>query len=231
MTDGESDLNVGDERTAPGRRLHWLVGACAGTALLCWVVLTGLLAAPADAQNRMPGAREAQYTADGAENCIRCHGAKNMTIMASTPHGNADNPHTPWAQHGCESCHGPGSVHASRAGGGRGFPPLITFSADEDVERQVNACQSCHANDMGEMAGMHWEGSLHSEAGMGCMDCHQGHSVENPLAQRESQAESCAMCHGKQIKSHPRFENKGIVFDELSCYTCHDVHQLTAVEP
>ena len=75
----------------------------------------------ADAQtNRARMDAEAQFSAGGTEQCLTCHAGDNMTIMAETPHGNTDNPHSPYSKQGCESCHGPGSVHISRAGGGAG---------------------------------------------------------------------------------------------------------------
>ncbi len=70
---------------------------------------------------------QAQFTAAGVEGCLRCHVGDRLTAMAKTAHGNKDNPHTPYATQGCESCHGPGSFHSSRARGGVGFPALISF--------------------------------------------------------------------------------------------------------
>lgn len=210
-----------------------------------------LLLAPADSAEtraaqavRPPGAREAKYTRDGVEGCMECHGAKSMALVAETAHGDRDNPDTPYAQKGCESCHGPGSVHSSRAGGGRGFPPLITFLSEEEQEAleleegeepfheshavQVQACMECHGKDMGDLPAMAWKGSVHDVEETGCIDCHDSHSLENPLGERQSQTEICASCHEEVIETHPRFESKGILYDELSCYTCHDVHQLLA---
>jgi len=81
------------------------------------------------ARNRVNGQPEAQFTAEGAERCLNCHAGERMTIMAETAHGNSQDPHTPFAKQGCESCHGPGSLHVSRARGGRGFPAMITLAA------------------------------------------------------------------------------------------------------
>jgi DmsE family decaheme c-type cytochrome len=169
---------------------------------------------------------DAQFTAKGTESCVRCHAGERMTIMADTAHGNPENPDTPYAQHGCESCHGPGSLHVSRARGGRGFPALIRFDGSDSAQRQTDACIGCHANDLGDLEGMEWTGSAHDAAGMTCVNCHEAHIAGNPLRQHEQQIETCAYCHKGQITSHPRFEDKGIVFDKLSCYDCHDVHQL-----
>jgi DmsE family decaheme c-type cytochrome len=176
-----------------------------------------------DKANGLP---EAQYTAEGTERCLKCHAGETMTVVADTAHGDAGNPHTPYAQKGCESCHGPGSLHVSRARGGIGFPALIVFDKRDTVARQTGACLGCHADDMGDLEGMAWSGSAHDTGRMTCVSCHQGHVVGNPLADPVRQQQSCAKCHDEDIAAHPRFEDKGIVFDKLSCYDCHDVHQL-----
>lgn len=182
--------------------------------------------APQSTQAQGNGGVEAQFTAEGAERCLGCHAGERMTIMAETAHGNADNPATPYANQGCESCHGPGSLHVSRARGGRGFPALITFDNADTTQRQTEACIDCHANAMGDLAGMEWTGSAHDIDGMTCVSCHEAHRVGNPLQAQDEQREVCASCHKGDIASHPRFEDKGIIFDRLSCYDCHDVHQL-----
>ncbi len=197
--------------------------------LVVWlaVIFTGLPALTAVAQdNRTNGLPEAQYTAEGMERCLRCHAGERMMLMAETAHGNPQNTHTPWAQKGCESCHGPGSLHASRARGGRGLPSLVTFQDDESAQKQTAACVGCHADDMGDLPGMEWVGSAHDSHDMTCISCHAAHVVGNPLTEQKQQRDSCAKCHSKQLANHSRFKDKGIVFDNLSCYNCHDVHQL-----
>ncbi len=171
---------------------------------------------------------DAQYTAGGTEQCLSCHGGEKMTIMAETPHGNLENPHSPYSKQGCESCHGPGSVHVSRSGGGAGRPILLSFEDDATIPEQNAACMSCHGETLGELEGFAWAGSLHDGAEMSCQDCHNSHSTERPMWDKELQQANCSGCHRRQIESHPRFENAGIVFDNLSCSTCHAVHQLEA---
>ncbi len=184
----------------------------------------------AEEKTRIP---EAHYTDTGAEGCMRCHAAENMVVMLETPHGDLSNPHAPFGpdQAGCEACHGPGSLHVSRARGGAGFPPLARFGRGGDpVADQLGLCLSCHGETMGEQPGMAWSGSLHDTGRMTCASCHVMHSSVNVLADREAQTKNCAMCHDKQISNHSRFEGRGIVFDRLTCHDCHDVHQLVRRE-
>ncbi len=173
---------------------------------------------------------EPEFSARGTEHCLMCHKGENMTIMAETPHGNTDNPHSPYSRQGCESCHGPGSVHVSRAGGGIGQPALLAFKGRENVAEQNAACLACHAQSMGELEGFAWTGSLHDKPSITCQRCHQSHSTERPMQNLDQQLENCSTCHRRHIAQHPRFENAGISFDELKCSTCHDVHALKAAE-
>jgi len=206
------------------RKISRQSGAVLATGML---ILAGLTIDAVEAQDdsRRTGV-EAQFTSEGTERCLFCHGGETMTLIAETPHGDSTNADTPFAQKGCESCHGPGSLHVSRARGGRGFPALIRFGSDQLVNKQTEACINCHAKDMGDSEGMEWTGSAHDTDGMTCVSCHQMHIVGNPLADKAQQLESCAHCHEKQIADHRRFESAGIVFDKLTCYDCHDVHQL-----
>jgi DmsE family decaheme c-type cytochrome len=199
------------------------------TALfIAGAILAGFGSPPSGAQgNKGNGLPQAQYTAEGAENCLKCHAGERMTLMAETAHGNTDNPHTPFSQKGCESCHGPASFHVSRARGGIGFPALIVFDERDSVERQTDACMGCHGKDMDDLEGMEWKDSVHDTDDVTCVSCHEGHIVGNPLTDQGRQGEACADCHEEEIAGHPRFEDKGIVFDKLTCYDCHDVHQLT----
>ena len=79
---------------------------------------------------------------------------------------------------------------------------------------------------MGDTPAMEWSGSLHDTPRLTCGGCHQMHTNESPLATRAAQVENCSKCHADEITVHPRFESKGIDFNKLTCYDCHDVHQL-----
>lgn len=199
-----------------------------GTSLSCLLVMLmviGLTSAQAQESRARPVAK---FTDKGTERCMDCHGGERMTLIADSPHGNNDNPHTPYAQRGCESCHGKGSLHVSRARGGAGFPDLIQFKrrGGAPLEKQTEACLNCHKADMDELEGMAWTGSLHDTDRMTCGTCHTIHTTENAMTNSTEQKKNCTRCHEEQIAAHPKFESKGIVFDKLACGDCHDVHQL-----
>ena len=212
-------------------RTNMLGSAAAAVLLTGALLVASAMPESSKAQSqRSRAAAEAQFTSEGSERCLSCHGGERMSAVAETVHGNADNPHSPFAKQGCESCHGPGSLHVSRAAGGAGFPALTKFGDDGVVSEQSAACTACHEQDMGNLEGMAWAGSVHDADDMTCVSCHVVHTTDNPLDEPEEQLATCSGCHAEQIAAHSKFEDKGIVFDKLLCYDCHDVHQLISVE-
>ena len=195
--------------------------------LLIFFVLAPTSFADDKENNTRHNPPQAQYTAEGVERCISCHAGERMQLMSKTVHGNKDNQQSPYATHGCESCHGPGSIHVSRARGGRGFPLLIAFRQGEPRERHIEACVSCHGKDMGKREGIKWTGNIHDGIGMTCVSCHQLHVASDPMKDQKQQREKCNQCHSRQITNHRRFNNVGISFDKMTCFGCHDVHKLT----
>ena len=170
------------------------------------------------------------YTKDGTESCLRCHSGEKMRAIAASAHGDAQIQLSTATAHGCESCHGPGSIHISRAHGGKGFPLLTRFgrpNTHSPREEQLQACLSCHTNEsMGEKQ-IVFVGSAHDTSNINCSTCHTAHTESDPMNDKETQLKTCNRCHKRHIREHPRFEEKSIDFDALNCSTCHDVHSLT----
>ena len=81
-----------------------------------------------------------------------------------------------------------------------------------------------------DLEGFAWVGSLHETADMTCQDCHESHSNERAMRDPELQRDNCSGCHRRQIARHPRFEGRGIEFDETKCSACHWVHELEPEE-
>lgn len=167
------------------------------------------------------------YTKEGSESCLLCHSGEKIQAVSAGPHGNVKIPATPAATRGCESCHGPGSIHISRAHGGKGFPPLARFgrpSTSSPREEQLHACLSCHADMSAGETQIVFVGSPHDRSNINCSTCHTMHAESDPMHDKETQTRTCNRCHRREIREHPRFEDKSIDFDALKCSTCHDVH-------
>src|SRR3982751_3646586 len=75
----------------------------------------------------------------GEDTCLTCHEDQKKGYHGS-PHARAQNPRTPAAKQGCESCHGPGQAHVD-AGGDK---TKIKNPATMPVRDSSAACLSCH---------------------------------------------------------------------------------------
>ncbi len=200
------------------------------------IILIGLLFAllssvgfAQQGEGKSPAKRTAQYTEEGSEACMVCHSGEKMRAIAASPHANPDHPSTPQATQGCEACHGPGSIHVSRAHGGQGFPKMISFGRGKDFspkEEQEEACLSCHTEDLGSTQAIEFRDSVHDKRHINCSRCHLIHAESDSIREKEFQDAVCYKCHRKMKTEHPRFEDKSIDFDALSCWTCHDVHKV-----
>ena len=178
--------------------------------------------------------RTPKYTAGGDQACLRCHSGDKMRAIADSVHGNTEKPHTPFDGHGCESCHGEGSIHVSRAHGGRGFPPLTEFGRGSDKaprDLQLAACLDCHADPEYTPKPEVFLGSAHDRKSINCSTCHTAHARVDPMNERADQQATCFRCHRKMKEEHPQFRGRDVNFDRVSCSACHDVHEAKAEAP
>lgn len=196
---------------------------------LCLVL--ALSAASATARNGVDTARRHRtptFSEEGAAACLRCHSGPEMRAIQSGPHFNLRSPAAPTPQHYCESCHGPGSIHVSRAHGGKGFPPLTEFGRGPDRaprEEQLAACLNCHGSADAVPRTIGFIGSPHDRQNINCSTCHTVHAESDPVSDRDRQAALCFRCHRKQQADHPRFTSRSMDIDRLPCSACHDVHR------
>ena len=146
-----------------------------------------------------------------------CHSDK-WDSLKGTPHANANNPRSPQAAHGCESCHGPGQAHVDDDAKGhiRKFGQITPAETNE-------TCLTCH--NRGAHAG--WEGSAHEQRGLSCRTCHSVHSptsAEHQLV-KASQTQLCATCHRLQVaKTERAVAHMPVREGKMTCTSCHNPH-------
>lgn len=173
----------------------------AGMVVVSCGTLTKTVMAP-------PGIPGAEYV--GSAVCADCHdgivaGFKDADHARLV--GLGDNA----IETGCESCHGPGSLHADSA------EPRDILNPKDDMR----LCFECHLNTRAEFMGP----SHHplGEGGLNCGDCHDPHKGS---AHRVggmalvSLNEGCLECHPSQRGPHV-FEHEAV---REGCVTCHRAH-------
>ena len=169
--------------------------------------------APPGAAEPAPPASGATFV--GADTCTACHDTMEAQL-AGTPHGSAAFGRL--APHGCETCHGPGSLHVDDPD-----DPALHPRADKlPVAAQVEICRSCHVG----RSQFHWEGSVHSQRGLSCMTCHSVHAPKSADAQLKtaSASEQCATCH-QQVRAETwKNSHHPVREGEISCADCHNPH-------
>ncbi len=151
----------------------------------------------------------------GADFCVTCHEGYEEK-MAASPHGKAG--FGALSNRGCESCHGPGSLHVEDPDIVENQPRISDLSA----EAQSAVCQGCHdgANQF------FWEGGRHEARDLSCLSCHSVHSFESEKGQLNAanSVEQCFTCHQDvraetwKTSHHPIREGK------MSCTDCHNPH-------
>lgn len=188
------------------------MAALAGSALLS-LLLT-----------RAPGSQPVASNV-GSEACKECH-EDQYASWQRTVHGRAAaGPEVTPVQAGCESCHGPGSLHAA-AGGDEKDPGFKTIRRLDrmtaDASSQV--CQQCHST--GDQ--FFWESSTHAARGIACVKCHSAHAPKDPggaamlAAQRPS--DLCQKCHLAKKFNSSKSAHMPIREGGMECTGCHTPH-------
>jgi DmsE family decaheme c-type cytochrome len=184
--------------------------------------------APAAAEEPTP-----LYSARGEATCMKCHDSAitegDRTFGASTeilqtPHAVKGDPHSPFASHECESCHGPSEAHVADhpAPGQPRKPPEVVFRGPNasPVAARNEVCLSCHENGLR----MNWEGSPHQINDVACVSCHTIHVAKDPVLVRETQPDKCFGCHAQQRAESFEYSHHPIREGKVSCSDCHNPH-------
>jgi predicted CXXCH cytochrome family protein len=167
----------------------------------CVVTQRTMVAPPQIAGAKFVGSKECATCHDDISG--KFHDATHAKLMAQ-----GDNA----TEMGCESCHGPGSLHVE-AGGSVG----TIINPDKSPE----TCFQCHLDKRGEFSLPH----AHPVAAgkMSCTECHNPHEGDAVMAggtQLASQNETCVSCHEAQRGPYV-FEHEA---SREGCVVCHSPH-------
>ncbi|MBF0503565.1 MAG: hypothetical protein HQL14_00545 [Candidatus Omnitrophica bacterium] len=159
--------------------------------------------------NEMLYLKKAKYV--GMDTCATCHEKQVKEYKLST-HARINIKNDTTGAEACETCHGPGSIHADN-GGGKGT--MINPKKDPEV------CFTCHTDKK-----MQFRLPYHHpvvEGKMSCTDCHDAHSIDvRPwtATSEDGVNEVCFKCHtdkrGPYVFKHDALKE--------GCTVCHQVH-------
>lgn len=121
----------------------------------------------------------------------------------------------------CETCHGPGSLHAQRPTE-KGLIIGYTKDSGTPIDTQTKTCLSCHQGGPRD----HWLGSVHQRNGLSCSDCHNPMAKFSPegLLARASINDTCAQCHRDIRMQFNRRSHMPLPEGQMSCADCHNPH-------
>ena len=154
---------------------------------------------------------KAEYV--GMETCAGCHAKQYQEFLHST-HARIAVPGETGTAQGCETCHGPGSLHVA-AGGGRGVGGII------NPRKDPSTCFGCHLDKKAEFRLSYHHPVL--EGKMSCADCHTPHEAEvRPWSATTLKDinEACFRCH-KEQRGPFVWEHEAL---REGCTTRHKVH-------
>jgi predicted CXXCH cytochrome family protein len=188
--------------------VHWKKVALGSVAVVLTVIVvsctttTRTAVAPPD----IPGAKFA-----GSQSCAECH-AEIVRNFKSASHARLQVKADTAIDAGCESCHGPGSLH-NQSGGA--YHTII------NPRRSAETCFRCHL----EMRSRFNLPNHHPvmEGKMSCGDCHDPHKGSAVIGGGTSLAtefDTCGRCHTAQ-RGPFVFEHEAI---REGCTTCHQPH-------
>jgi predicted CXXCH cytochrome family protein len=191
------------KRKTKRRRLLVVAGIVTATvvAISCATVNRTVMAPP-----NIPGA---QFV--GSETCSQCHEPITRDFRTAT-HNRLKAPGEHAKNAGCESCHGPGSLH-NESGGAR--------NTIVNPRKSPEACFQCHLDKRGQFSLPHHHPVL--EGKVSCGDCHNPHhgpAVKAGGTSLLSENETCGQCHTVQFGPFV-FEHEAL---REGCTTCHQVH-------
>ncbi len=158
----------------------------------------------------------------GAETCLSCHSGQGD--FKDSVHGRSLVQGKGIAyEKTCETCHGPGSLHAAAAGdkANPGYGTVRTFK-NISARALNDTCLECHQDQKRN----NWVGSPHEKRDVSCLTCHSIHEPKSKklLLVKPNIEQVCAECHRSQVSKVRRSQHMPVIEGKMSCSSCHNPH-------
>ena len=153
----------------------------------------------------------------GSEACLECH--EDMASDRANIHMKIASFEVAGGYGtGCESCHGPGSLHVDGDGD---TSKIISFDSGITPQEVAGVCTTCHHTD--EL--MDWPGSVHAERDVACTSCHKIHHNRNRnLLAKSNETNLCSSCHGDVGSQIQLLSHHPVREGQMRCSDCHNPH-------
>ena len=180
------------------------------TLLVCIMAACVQLTAPVAPVVPFP---DATYV--GSEQCAVCH-EDVFEYFRKTVHFKIRDFEVAGQQRGCESCHGPGSLHVIERGK---VEKILSFSKLTPAQSSA-ICLKCHTQ--GPL--MQWNSNLHALSDVGCNDCHKSHKIATKKMMYKGDPDLCYDCH-QQMRAKAEFPSHHPIREgKMKCTECHNTH-------
>lgn len=154
----------------------------------------------------------------GSQTCQVCHEDVFNAFQTNPHHVVESDSKRGWKDKGCESCHGPGSVHAES-----GSAADIRNPAKLRPAESARKCLNCHLNEPTHVGRIQ---SSHAKDEIACVSCHTMHKTPEEFVRRKFSSinQQCAMCHIPAWAEFQRPFRHRLPEAAMSCVDCHNPH-------
>jgi DmsE family decaheme c-type cytochrome len=163
--------------------------------------------------------KPAVATTVGSDTCLACH-EDVAKAFQKNPHVAVEkDAKRGWQGKACESCHGPGSIHAESTDKKAIRNPGTLAAAETD-----KICIACHLNQpthVGRLQGGH------ARSQVSCTSCHSVHHApggEMKPTRTAAVNQLCSNCHKAEWAAFQRPYTHKLPQGAMSCVDCHNPH-------
>ncbi len=184
-------------------------------AVVCAIFVFGSAKLLRAAEDKVADLKASGASYVGMDTCAACH-EKEAKAFKKSAHARLIAKTKNAEAQGCETCHGPGSLHADAETKADKHATVI------NPEKNPETCYKCHLDKKASFS-LQYHHPV-PEGKMGCADCHDPHGEDaikpNTVKSVARKNQVCAKCHKDQTGAFV-YEHEAL---REGCTVCHEVH-------